>query len=80
MSVAVDKARFVEVAISIQADELLKLYRTPGAVVHARTVDGRRVQFPAQSLRPWVTRDGIRGKFRIYFDPDNRLSRIEPNV
>ena len=71
--------RFIEVAITIGAEEYLKLYKLGRAVVNARSTDGRRVQFPAEALRPWVNHDGIRGKFRIYFDQDNRLSRIEPS-
>ncbi len=71
--------RYIEVALSISRDEYLKLYQVGRAVVSARSTDGRRVQFPAQALRPWVGHSGIQGKFRIYFDHQNRLSKIEPS-
>jgi len=71
--------RFIEVALAISAEEYLKLYQRGHAVVSARSLDGRRVQFPAQALRPWVGHSGIRGKFRIFFDHQNRLSKIEPS-
>ncbi|BFM06964.1 DUF2835 domain-containing protein [Halioxenophilus aromaticivorans] len=72
-------AKYIEVALSISRDEYLKLYQMGRAVVKARATDGRRVQFPAQALRPWVAHSGIQGKFRIYFDQQNRLSKIEPS-
>ncbi|WP_317928690.1 DUF2835 family protein [Halioxenophilus sp. WMMB6] len=71
-------SNFIEVSIAISREELLILYRRGSAVVNARALDGRRVQFPATALRPWVDHWGVRGNFRIYFDQNNRLSRIEP--
>lgn len=69
--------RSLDVAIAISREQYLKLYQLGQAVVSAQSTDGRRVQFPAQALRPWVGHHGIKGKFRIYFDEQNRLSRIE---
>lgn len=39
-------------------------------VVTAR--DGRRIQFPARVLQPFVTHTGVQGTFAIYFDDQNR--------
>ena len=69
---------FLDVYLAISQEEMLKLYRNVNAVVHAKSVDGVRVQFPAQALRPWVGHRGVEGRFRIYFDRNNRLSKIEP--
>lgn len=45
--------------------------------VVARSQDGRRVRFPANILRPFVTHAGIAGRFQIEFDGDNRFKTIE---
>lgn len=68
----------VEIQLAISETEFLKLYQSGGrANVFATARDGRRVQFPASSLRRWLRHDGINGLFVIYFDDSNRLSRIE---
>lgn len=43
-------------------------------VVTAR--DGRRIQFPARVLQPFVTHSGVRGTFAIYFDEQHRYKDI----
>lgn len=67
----------VVVSLYISPDEYQRWYQGSAQSVHAQTVDGRSVRFPAPILRQFVTRDGIRGRFRIYFDTDNRFQRIE---
>ncbi len=68
----------VEIHLNISKDEFIKLYQSGGrANVLATARDGRRIQFPASSLRPWLNHSGIVGLFVIYFDDSNRLSRIE---
>ena len=64
-------------ALRISADEYLKQYRTPGAVVVTRSRDGRRVRFPANILQPFVTHSGVSGTFVIRFNDQNRFESIE---
>ncbi len=65
------------VDLRISSDEYLKLYRGQTRVVSTRARDGRRVQFPANILRPWVLHDGIRGCFRIRFSADGKFQDIQ---
>jgi hypothetical protein len=74
----VGQSAYIDVAINISRDEFLKLYQRGSAVVHAKAMDGRSVQFPATALRPWVSHLGVVGRFRIFFDDNNRLGMIEP--
>lgn len=67
----------VEVNLYISPDEYQRWYQGSAKHVHATTVDGRSVQFPAPILRSFVTREGIRGRFRIHFDTQNRFQTIE---
>ncbi len=69
--------RSILVQLRIGADEFQRLYEGTATEVAARSVDGRRVRFPANILRPFVTHAGIVGTFRIQFDNDNRFQYVE---
>jgi len=64
------------VALKIEADAYRQLYRGNARHVIARDTQGCIVQFPAVSLRPFVTREGIDGVFVIRVDETNRLIDI----
>jgi hypothetical protein len=65
------------VDLHIPATQLLRYYRgtARGVVVRARS--GERVRFPADVLRSYVDREGVRGTFSLSVDAGNRLRRIE---
>ena len=62
--------------LAIPTDELLKLYRGSAREVIATAVDGRRIRFPADALKPFVSRDGVYGSFALQIDGNNKLQRI----
>ena len=59
--------------LDISADRFLAYYRGTARAVLATTVDGRRVQFPANALRPFLSHEGVRGEFLLEFDADNKF-------
>nr|WP_086932452.1 DUF2835 domain-containing protein [Agarilytica rhodophyticola] len=65
------------VDLNISAEEYLKLYQGSASSVLARSRDRRTIRFPAQVLRPFVTRDGVSGAFCIYFDKNMKFLRID---
>lgn len=65
------------VILDISAEAYQRMYRGDARNVVAMDSQGRRVQFPALSLRKFVTTEGIRGKFVIRVDADNRLVDIQ---
>ena len=65
------------VPLRIEADAYEELYRGNAKHVIAHDVEGRKIQFPAASLRPFVTREGIEGVFVIQVDEANRLIDIQ---
>lgn len=65
------------VPLRISAEEFQRLYEGAVKDVSARSLDGRRVRFPANILRPFVTHSGVDGTFHIHFGDDNRFQRIE---
>jgi hypothetical protein len=66
----------IRFALDIPKDEYLRYYRGEAQAVQVTAEDGRRIRFPAINLRPFVTKDGVRGRFEITLDWDNRLLDI----
>lgn len=64
------------VDLDIPSEELLRYYRGAASAVVARDQYGRRVQFPAAALRPFVTTAGVRGRFVLEVGDDHRLRDI----
>lgn len=69
--------RRYEVDLCIPAAELLRYYRGAASAVVTTDRYGRRIRFPAASLRPFITRTGVHGRFRLSVDDDNRLRQVE---
>ncbi len=69
-------ARQVVVEIDIGADEYVRVYAGSARDVLATTTDGRTVRFPANILRPFVSHDGVRGRFEISYDSTGRFQNI----
>lgn len=64
------KIRF---SLYVAPQDYLRFYQGAASQVSVVSEDGRRVQFPARHLRPYVTPDGIQGRFEMVLDGDNRL-------
>lgn len=68
--------RRYEVELNIPAAELLRYYRGAASAVVTTDRYGRRVQFPAAALRPFVTGSGVSGRFVLEVDDGNRLRNV----
>ncbi len=62
--------------MSLSSEEYLRYYQGQAHAVMVRAEDGRRVQLPANCFRPFVTRDGLQGRFEVELDANNRLIQI----
>ena len=51
--------------LELPAEEYLRYYQGQAGAVIVRAEDGRRVQLPASALRPFVTEQGIYGRFQL---------------
>jgi hypothetical protein len=65
------------VTLSISRVEFERLYRGQAKSVVARDHQGKTLQFPALSLRPFLSHNGIQGTFVIRVDDNNRLLDIQ---
>ncbi len=63
--------------IALPSDAFLKYYQGVARAVIVSADDGRRIQLPADRLRPFLLEDGIHGRFEILLDKDNRLMEIQ---
>jgi hypothetical protein len=63
--------------LNISAERMLIYYQGSAHQVSTRATDGRRLQFPAEALRRFVTHRGVQGLFEIRFGADHKLVSIE---
>jgi hypothetical protein len=66
----------VRFRIALSADAFLQYYRGSARAVIVQGEDGRRIQLPASSLRPFLLRDGINGRFELTLGENNKLMEI----
>lgn len=64
-------------ALAIPRTHLLAYYQGHAQHILTVTDDGRRLQLPARTLRPFVTHAGLFGRFRAVVDSERRLLRLE---
>ena len=64
------RARF---DINIPAEQILAYYQGIARQVSIIAYDGRRIEFPAEKLRPYLDHQGIRGVFELEFDGNHRF-------
>ncbi len=54
-----------------------KLYLATNNAVVVRAESGESVQIPSLNLRPFVTKDGIHGRFRLMITEQNKVHSFE---
>ena len=63
--------------LAITTDDYLAYYKGRARAVRVRSEDGHRVEFPANSLRRYLTHQGIYGLFEIRFDDNHKLIGLD---
>ena len=66
----------IRFSLDISSEDYLRYYRGSAHSVVVRAEDGRKVRFPASNLRPFVTREGVHGRFELLLDEENRLQEL----
>ena len=59
--------------LNISPEEALRYYQGHVKLVIVRTTTGKKLQFPAEHIRPFIDQGGVNGFFSIQFDDDNKL-------
>lgn len=63
----------VRFRLDISPESYLAYYQGVARSVVVTGRDGRRLQFPADRLRPFVTHEGVRGEFELEFDASHKF-------
>ncbi len=69
------KHYYFRLNIAYQAFE--QLYRTPNTVVKVRSESGKMVQIPAMRFVPFFSQLGVRGRFELILDENNKLLTLQ---
>jgi len=64
-------------SLSISSESYLKYYQGTVNAVIVRAEDGRKIQFPAEALRPFIKPNGIKGRFRLVYDQAHKFRKLE---
>lgn len=62
-----------ELSIDVSYLECERLYHEGNNTVVVQTTSGLRVQLPTMNLRPFVTPDGIQGRFKLVTTAENKI-------
>ena len=63
----------VRFRLQLNSEQYLAYYKGQAKRISVVCDDGRRIEFPAEHLRPYLTHDGIHGHFEIDFDQQKRF-------
>lgn len=63
--------------LAIPAEDYLAYYEGAAQQVVVTLATGQRLQLPADSLRPFVSHDGVHGEFVLRVDANNKLQALE---
>lgn len=63
--------------LDLSAERYLRYYQGTARTVSVVSLEGQRLEFPAERLRPFITHNGIRGLFALTFDKHNRFVSLK---
>lgn len=66
-----------EFDLYLSADDYLQYYEGVVAAIQVRSHCGKRIQFSADKMRPFVLKDGIQGRFIMQLDNNNKFISIK---
>ncbi|TNZ69818.1 hypothetical protein CGK42_15725 [Vibrio parahaemolyticus] len=63
--------------LNIPYQTFLSLYSGAASSVQVITNNGLRLQLPAAKFRPFLSQLGVRGRFRLTTDQNNKFLKLE---
>ena len=60
-------------SLRLNQAQLMRYYQGSASAIQVTSHCGRRLQFPASRLRPFMTHTGIEGSFVLTIDTENRF-------
>jgi adenine deaminase len=62
--------------LALSSEKYLAYYKGHAQSIQTRSIDNKRIRFPANAIREFLTHEGIYGLFEIQFDENNKLIKI----
>ncbi len=63
--------------VSVSAERLLAMYRGDARYLIVWSKEGLKLQLPLSNFRPFVTDEGLVGKFQVSVDQNNKLQSLK---
>jgi hypothetical protein len=67
----------IRFSLQLSSEQYLAYYQGYVRNVSVLGDDGRRIEFPAEHLRGYLTHEGIHGRFEIQFDAQHRFVTLQ---
>jgi hypothetical protein len=64
---------YIRFKLNISYDQYLAVYQGEAKTITTISDDGRRVEFPAIKVRPFLSRSGVQGHFEMELTSRNRF-------
>jgi len=64
-------------SMNLSRQKYLQYYAGETISIQVQSDDGLMIRFPASALKPWVTHQGVSGKFIIRFDKNHKLIELK---
>jgi len=69
--------QYIRFRLNLSADQYLKVYQGIAKNISAQADDGRRIAFPAQNIKQFLTHDGVYGYFEMELTAENKFVSIK---
>ncbi len=69
--------QIIRFKLNLSADQYLKVYQGLAKTITTVADDGRRIAFPAQNIKPFLSHEGIYGRFEMELTPENKFVAIK---
>jgi hypothetical protein len=69
--------RSFEFTMALSAAEIESIYRGQARYILVESDQGQKLQLPAVNFRSYVTDEGIRGRFKVKIDPNNKILALQ---
>lgn len=63
--------------LAIPAEKYLSVYKGHAKTISTLSIDGRRVEFSAEKVRRFLTRDGVYGVFEMEISAEQKFLAIK---
>ena len=69
--------RRFEFSINLSTEKIQRIYQGQARYILVYTDEGTSLQLPANNFRQYVTDHGIRGRFKVEVDDNNKIIQLK---